>query len=293
MELSAYHPFRSAKAKEQYLALYDQQAKKWPILSESRMVPTAFGETFMRVSGAVDAQPLVLIPGYQATSLCWFSNIEALSENYRTYAVDNIYDNGYSVYTRAPKGSDDYTSWLDELFTALELGDKINLMGISYGGWLTSQYALRFPNRLAKIVLLAPAATVLPVSAGFTLRLLPSIVSYRHFSRSFMGWFFADTSRAEVNKYSDEQLIVSQCFKPKRFIVPNVLTDKEIQGLKVPCLFIVGEHEKLYPAQKAVQRLNMIAPQIKTETIPQAGHDLIVVQAEMVNRKILDFLEKP
>jgi len=31
---------------------------------------------------------------------------------------------------------------------------------------------------------------------------------------------------------------------------------------------------------------------IKAEIIPDAGHDLTVVQAEMVNQKFLDFLEK-
>ena len=56
-------------------------------------------------------------------------NIEALSTQYRTYAVDNIYDCGRSIYTRPLKSPDDFVHWLDELFTALELGDHINLMG--------------------------------------------------------------------------------------------------------------------------------------------------------------------
>jgi len=57
-------------------------------------------------------------------------------------------------------------------------------------------------------------------------------------------------------------------------------------------LYLVGENENLYSAQKAVQRLNQVAPQIKIETIPNAGHDLTFLQAEMVNRKILDFLKQ-
>jgi pimeloyl-ACP methyl ester carboxylesterase len=54
---------------------------------------------------------------------------------------------------------------------------------------------------------------------------------------------------------------------------------------------MVGENEKMYPAQKAVHHLNRVAPQIETEVIPQAGHDLTFVQAETVNSEILDFLE--
>jgi len=59
----------------------------------------------------------------------------------------------------------------------------------------------------------------------------------------------------------------------------------------VPTLFLVGENEKIYSAKKAVQRLNEVAPQIETEVIPNAGHDLTIVQAEMVNRKVLEFLK--
>jgi pimeloyl-ACP methyl ester carboxylesterase len=66
-----------------------------------------------------------------------------------------------------------------------------------------------------------------------------------------------------------------------------------LKSLKMPVLFLVGENEKIYSAQNAVDRLNKIAPHITVEIIPDAGHDLSAVQAELVNQKILDFLEKP
>jgi pimeloyl-ACP methyl ester carboxylesterase len=59
-----------------------------------------------------------------------------------------------------------------------------------------------------------------------------------------------------------------------------------------PTLYLVGENEKLYSAQKAVQRLHKAAPQIEAEIIPKAGHDLTFVQAELVNRKVVEFLER-
>jgi len=61
----------------------------------------------------------------------------------------------------------------------------------------------------------------------------------------------------------------------------------------VPALYLVGEHEKIYSAQKAIQRLRKVAPNIKAVVIPNAGHDLTIVQAEMVNTKVLEFLRKP
>jgi pimeloyl-ACP methyl ester carboxylesterase len=77
---------------------------------------------------------------------------------------------------------------------------------------------------------------------------------------------------------------------PFPLVVSNVLDDETLQHLQVPALFLVDEHEKIYSASKAVGRLNRVAPQIKTAIIPQAGHDLWMVQADLVTRTMLDFL---
>ena len=298
MDMSPHHPFRSAKAKEMYLESYDRMAKQWPVVSETSIVKTSFGDTFVQISGPADAPPLVLLPGANATSLMWLPNIESLSESYRTYAVDNIYDFGRSVFTQRIKSSYDFVEWLDELFDGLDLGDSINIMGLSYGGWLTSQYAIRFPERIDKIVLLAPAATILPLQPEFLKHAMLSLIPHRRYVKKTMFLVLEDL----VNKNEAglalaegqvEQMFLSQrCFKPKMLPGPRVLTDIELQNLKVPTLYLVGENEKIYSPQEAIQRLNRIAPQIKTELIPNAGHDLSVVQADMLNRIVLDFLNQ-
>jgi pimeloyl-ACP methyl ester carboxylesterase len=297
MELPAYHPFRSEQAKEEYLALYDLRAKRWPVASEPRMVETSYGQTFVRISGAAGAEPLVLLPGAGVNSLMWEPNIEALSARFRTHAVDDISGFGRSVCTRPIKSSGDFVSWLEELFTALGLGDRIHLMGLSYGGWLTSQYALRFPQRLTKTVWLAPAATVLPLRLQFYIRMVLSGL-HRRLVASMLNWVFEDSlrkdesSRRMVAEAIGDMQTAMRCFAPKRGgAFPTVLTDQDLRSLQVPTLFLVGEHEKIYSAQKAVRRLNTVAPRIKTAIIPQAGHDLTVVQPELVNRKLLEFLK--
>jgi pimeloyl-ACP methyl ester carboxylesterase len=245
------------------------------------MIDTSYGQTFVRISGPADAPPFVLMHGANATSLSWMPNIKALSRSYRTYAVDNIYEFGRSEFTKIFKVPNDFVDWMDELFSALDLGDNINMMGLSYGGWLTSQYALKHPEKLDNIVLLAPADTVLPLGVGFIKPALISILPHRHFVKKGVFFILEDlwkkeeTSRAFAEQWVDHLDLGLRSFK-----------------LKMPVLFMVGENEKIYPPYEAVERLKSIAPQIKTEIIPGAGHDLSVVQAEMVNQKILDFLEK-
>jgi len=263
------------------------------------MVSTAYGTTFVRVSGPASAPPLLLLHGAGGNSLQWMPNIGALSKSFRVYAVDNIYDYGRSVYTRIIKNPGDYVTWLDELFGALELGNNIHLMGLSYGGWLTSQYALRFPHRLDKIVLLAPVGTVLPLRAEWILRALLCALPHPYFTKRFMYWLLEDSVRKDaanrrmVDEWAEESYIALRGFKPKRMAHPTILTDAEWRHIKAPALYLVGENEKLYSAQKAVQRLNKVAPQVEAEVIPNAGHDLTIVQAELVNRKVVEFLERP
>jgi pimeloyl-ACP methyl ester carboxylesterase len=189
-------------------------------------------------------------------------------------------------------------AWLEELFKALDLGNNINLMGLSYGGWLTAQYAIRFPKRLDKIVLLAPAGTVLPISFKWIVRAMLCALPHRHFTRSFMYWLLADLARqgtwgkAFLEEYVEEAYLAFRSFKTKRLVNPTVLKDEEWRRMEVPALYLVGENEKIYPARKAIRRLNEVAPQIKAELVPQAGHDLTIVQAEMVNDIVLKFLKQ-
>ncbi|MDD3986117.1 MAG: alpha/beta hydrolase [Methanobacterium sp.] len=293
-----YYPFKSEKAKIKYYEYYDKRSEEYPVISETKYLETSYGKTFIRICGDEKNPPLVLLPSANSSSLIWVSNIKTLSENFRVYAVDNIYDVGRSVNSCPIKNSDDLVNWLDELFTKLELSDNINLMGLSFGGWLTSQYALRFPNRLNKIVLAAPVATVIQLPAAWAYRAILGALPHRYFMKIFfVNWMFQnlvkkkdDNSIALINKFINDGLMVMKCYKFRMPLTPSVLTDFELQNLKIPVLFIVGENEVIYPAKNAIQRLNSVAPNIKTEIIKDASHDLTISQSEIFNNLVTNFL---
>jgi pimeloyl-ACP methyl ester carboxylesterase len=299
MKTSPFYPFRSAQAKAEYLALYMERTRAWPVTSETRLVETPSGQTFVRVSGRLTDPPVVLLHGIRGNSLMWIPNIAALSAQCRTYALDSINDTGLSVSRRSITKPEHLVNWLDEVLAALVPEGSLSLVGMSFGGWLTSQYALRFPARLRKVVLLAPAATVLPVSLAFISHALPTLIPGMGFRKKFYYWLMQDTvqsgatGRARVDEIVADWEVAERCFGPLPALPGTVLEDKAWQRLRVPTLFLVGENEKIYSAQKAVRRLNRVAPQIKTEIIPQAGHDLWMAQAELVTRKILDYLLAP
>ncbi|MBL7075200.1 alpha/beta hydrolase [candidate division KSB1 bacterium] len=301
MELSPSHPFRSVKAKEKYLKYYERKSQKWPIDYEDQMIKTSQGETFVRISGQDDAPPLVLLASGGAPSLIWIPNVKMLSESFKVYAIDNIYDFGRSRHTQVFKTPNDLMIWLDELFGALELGNNINLMGLSYGGWLASQYALHSPEKLQKVVLIAPAATIFDLPSDWAWRGILSAIPIKIIMKKVMiDWAFKDlvekgdeASQIVINDIMNDALMALKCFKFKMPIHPTVLSDDELHGISIPTLFLVGENEVIYSAHEAIGRLNSVAPQIKTEIIPDAGHDLTIIQAELVNKKVIEFLKQP
>jgi pimeloyl-ACP methyl ester carboxylesterase len=223
----------------------------------------------------------------------WAPNIEALSAAHRTFAVDQVSEFGMSMCTTPLRRFEDLVAWLDDLLDGLELKRDVDLLGISFGGALAAQYALRFPERLNKLVLIAPGNTVLRLSAQFMLRLIPAAVAARRFLPPMIRWIFADMERKDpqwVAAMLEQSFLNMRSLQPRKTPIPKVLTDAEWGSLKVSALFLVGEHEVIYSAKKAVRRLERVAPRVTCCIVPGAGHDLTVVQPELVNQRVLEFL---
>jgi pimeloyl-ACP methyl ester carboxylesterase len=143
-----------------------------------------------------------------------------------------------------------------------------------------------------------PRATVLRFSTEFLIRIFFAAISFaairrRWCVRSLVCWLFADLLRKNLKRFDatvDWLVTIMRSLQPRGLPFPTVLTDADWGALRMPTLFLAGEHETIYAADKAVRRLKRAAPQVRVEIIPGAGHDLTMVQAEMVNRIILDFL---
>ena len=300
MQIEEHYPFLSATAKARYLALNDQRARRWPVPCECRTVETSYGQTFMRVSGPCDEPPLVLLPGGGQHSLMWIPNIEGLSASYRTYALDSIFDVGRSANTRPIKTVEHLTDWLDELFAALQL-DGIRLMGLSHGAWLAANFAQRHPTQVAKLVLLAPAAWVLPLRPAMLFSMMQILLfPRRYFIRRAYRWSLPDlvatgeAGRQIIDEMTEELALAFNCFGLRRMVKmvpPTVADDESLRNLQPPTLFIVGENERIYSPQEAIDRLRRVAPAIARAVIPGVGHDMTWLKPELVNRVALDFLD--
>lgn len=294
--INEYHPFKSELAKEEYLDYYEEKARDWPLESEERMVSTSYGKTFVRISGPKEGMPLVLLPGGGRSSLMWKNNIIALSEHYRTYALDDIYDWGRSIYTKRMGCPESITKWLNELFTALELGDSINLVGHSFGGWKACQYLLEYPERLNKIVIYSPAYAVYRGNKEFEKRVFRGFIPFRYFMKKELYWVSehlveTEEGRAIADEMVDENLLAIKCFKTKIPASMTVMSDHELKNIKLPVLYIAGEDDKIMAVNEAADRLNRLVKDVRTEVIPDADHCLFITHPDLVSERILDFLK--
>ena len=297
--LDGVHPFKSAAKRDRYLANYDARAARWPVPAKEVLVDTSWGQTFVRISGPEDGPVLVLLPGANGTSLMWEPNVAAWSEDYRVFAVDNVFDFGRSVYVRNMTTPEDFIDWLDELLGRMALEEDVNLLGLSYGGWIAGQYGLAHPERLSRLVLVAPAATVAWFSGDFITKGILCLIPLPHFTKSMVRWALHDAAegtpeeRRMVEEAEENAWLGLRSFKLKQMVHPTVLTDEEWRSFRVPVLFLVGENEVIYSitGAEAVARINRVAPKIETELFPGCGHDLSLVQADRFNKRVLEFLQ--
>lgn len=75
-------------------------------------------------------------------------------------------------------------------------------------------------------------------------------------------------------------------------VLPVPYKDEELNGIKIPTLLLIGQQEALYDPVVAVARAKQLIPNIKTELIPHAGHELSLSKPETVNQRILEFLKE-
>jgi pimeloyl-ACP methyl ester carboxylesterase len=127
-----------------------------PIAQAERVLRVPVGDLDVAYRVLGQGEPLVLITGFRATIDDWDPTLLAeLAAHYLVIAFDNRGMGG----TSAPPGefsieqlADDATGFL----SALGL-ERARVLGYSMGGYIAQELALRHPERVARLVLLATA----------------------------------------------------------------------------------------------------------------------------------------
>lgn len=270
-------------------------------------------------AGPADGQTVMLLHGFLGSTLDWSLTIPALAEaGYHVIAFD-----------RPPFGLSDKSTTLDYsingqgdltvgLMDALEI-DSAVLIGHSAGGPVVANVALRYPERVEKLVLVAAAIGLgsgdlsdteesSPVSDAFTMmaNLDPENPLARALIRGFFSSDFAssmlDSAYADTSNLDMDQMAQKMrgtrienweggllAFTKAIATDTDPLAPESLADVAIPTLIMWGEEDEIVPIEIG-ERLRDILPNNIWLTYPEIGHIPQEEQADIFNADLLEFL---
>jgi pimeloyl-ACP methyl ester carboxylesterase len=282
--------FKTPELERQFMQTYEAVLGLWEVPHEALDIPTSFGLTHINTAGARDGPAMVLLPGFGANSTMWFPNIATLSIAFRCYAVDTNGQPGKSLPDQKLTTSNS-ADWLDELMDGLGL-QKACFVGVSLGGWLALNLAIRKPERVEKAVLLDPAASFAKMSGAFLLHSFLPFMVYP--TRTGLVKYFRWMTRGyQVNAQWGE-LMLSGILntRPQPPIRATPFSEAELRSMKVPVLTLIGERSIIYNPQRACERASKLIPGVQAEIVPGASHALNAEKAGLLNERIVEFYKE-
>jgi pimeloyl-ACP methyl ester carboxylesterase len=185
---------------------------------------------------------------------------------------------------------DDYVLHYMDLFDRLGL-NTFDLAGFSLGGWLAAEYAIRQPERLRRLVLIAPVGLVVPAAPAPDLFKiappeLPGFLAHdpaavlRYFPKGPDPAFEARMGR-EIGGLA--KLIGDQ---PQG----NPRLARWLHRIRVPTLVLWGAEDRLRPTAQS-EAWRALLPDARVKIVPATGH-LVLEETPSAAGIVADFLTR-
>jgi pimeloyl-ACP methyl ester carboxylesterase len=267
--------FHSPRGKALVHARYRAALDAWPVPHQELRIATRQGETFVLASGPEEAPPLILLHGGATTSIMWARSMRAWSESFRVYAVDIIGEPGLSAPSRPSLFSDAYSRWLDDIWSALRV-TRASIVGASLGGLIALDYAIRHPERIARLALLAPAG-ITYVRPSFLLRVVPHFLMGSRGRRKalelFMGLPPQEMTPAAEEFFDFCELVMTN--HSIRMQALPVFPDRLLKRLTMPVLAVLGAADVIFRSATVRRRLQDCLSELRIVWLTNVGHGLI------------------
>ena len=235
----------------------------------------------LRDTGPRDAPALVLLHGFASSLHTWEDWARLMEGERRVIRLDLP---GFALTGPDPGGdySDErFIALLDGLLEHLGLA-QVDLLGSSMGGRLAWRFAAARPERVRRLILMAPDGFA---SAGFTygkparvplaMRALPYTLPIA-LVRGGMEPAYAEKSllsEAIVERYRDMMLVPGVRDAILDRMRAHVLMPPEpmLRSIRAPVLLLWGEQDRMVPASHAADYAREL-PDSRTVILPGLGH---------------------
>jgi pimeloyl-ACP methyl ester carboxylesterase len=205
-------------------------------------------------------------------STMWMGDVPALARAFRVYCIDVIGEPGLSAAARPSLASDAHAVWLDDVLNHFAI-DSASIVGVSLGGWLALDYAIRRQARIQNVAVICP---------GGIGRQKLGIVFLTLWFRMFGRW--GKRKLAErilgrpsidppppVKAFVDFVALIHRHFRPRMVKLP-IFSDTDLSKLKSPVLAIVGARDVLLDSAQTKQRLEQYASNAQVVYLANKGH---------------------
>ena len=174
--------------------------------------------------------------------------------------------------------------------------DTLYLAGNSYGGFTGAYYAMKLPERICKLVLIGPAATIFPMRP-FMLHMFipkamymffPKLPGLKRTMHHSVAWMHKGLPRDPLwESFFYNSMVYGRLINQ---VFPRMYSKEEFAQIKAKVLLILGEQESIYNnLHSAIRSARDLIPNVAVEIIPAAHHITAVANPEVVNRKLLEF----
>lgn len=244
-------------------------------------------------------EPIILLHTIGQSAYTWRNMFEKLSEHYRVIAVD-LLGHGYSSrpenfeYTIA-----DQAMALGKFMDALEL-EKAGIVAFSMGCAYALEFALNNPQRVSRLVLLAPGGLVPEMPMSIRLidsSLFGTLACLLYTSRtvnSILEQCFFDLTNLNMGIVNDYYTTIADG-KSRRAIRmslhnydDNQLLSK-LRMMETQILILQGSEDK-WRTTKEMDMLHASMPQSVSSVIRNAGHLIHEEKPDKVVYAILEFI---
>jgi pimeloyl-ACP methyl ester carboxylesterase len=225
--------------------------------------------------------PILFLHGFGSSLQTWDTWAQALSDEYRVISVDLP---GFGLTGEDPSGiyTDQRSVEVLEVFLKELKIPKVVLVGNSMGGKFAWQFAARYPNQVAKLVLISPDGYASPGIEYGKKPDVPAIADlYRYiFSKTFLAMNLEPAyanpktlNDALVNRYYDLMLAPGVRGAILARMQQTVLQDPvpSLASIQVPTLLIWGEKDAFIPISNSNDYLKVM-PNAKRVSLPNIGH---------------------
>lgn len=252
------------------------------------------------VSPPNPADTVLLLTGLAAKRLGWVRQLDAFGRVYRTIAIDHR-DIGDSDPFTQPYTIADVAEDAASVLRALGVL-RANVVGISMGGFVALELALRHPELVERLVLVSTSAggsTHTQPSAEFVGRML--LPEYRtgevgeRAKRTYAAIMAPGYCEAHPDEW--ERIAESARYRPQSaesyqrqwMACQTHDATNRLDQLRMPTLVIHGDFDPLVPVQNGRYLASHI-PGARYIEYPNTGHIPIVERADEFNREVLAFL---